>query len=70
MKFTGKALSDVRICGYLSPFHHDDQPVVVDLEGSKFVLVFSTEEKLREQMKLVVPSGDYKIADHRNTHLR
>lgn len=53
-RVTDKILS-VNITGYLTPFYSNEQPVLVEFPESddKFVLVFSTEEKLKEGMKII-----------------
>jgi len=59
-----ESIRSVDITGNLSPFLFNDQPVFVKMpnEDSRFVLVFTTEDKLRESMKFVLPPRtEYKI---------
>ena len=63
-KILAETVRSLDITGNLSPFFITDQPVLVKMpnEDAPFVLVFSTEEKLKEAMKyLLPPRSDYKI---------
>jgi hypothetical protein len=53
----------ISVTGNLMPTYLDGQPVVARMQNihSFFVVVFSSEEKLREAMKFLHPGASYKI---------
>jgi hypothetical protein len=56
-------LRSIVLTGDLMPVHLDGQPVLVEMPDCRglFVTIFSSEEKLREQMQLILPGQPYKI---------
>ncbi len=51
----------INLTGMFSPFYLNGQPVVVEVEGVRFVTVFSTVEKLQEQLPTICPHSPTKI---------
>jgi hypothetical protein len=53
----------VDINGELMPVYLSGQPVLVELPDCRglFVMIFDSEEKLREYMKFTIPELDYEI---------
>lgn len=52
----------VNLKGHFLPWYIDtDQPVLVSLEDKFFVVVFSSIEKLEEQLPIIKPKGRTKI---------